>query len=197
MTARSSAAWLGRLILGALFLLAAGLSPAVHAQDVEERIALCTSCHGEDGRPVESDIPIIWGQEYYYLYVQLKDYKSGLRANEVMAGIVADLSKDDMKALAQHFSEKPWPTIGYRAADAEIPVAQSALTSGLCPQCPLGSYLGESRVPRLAGQQPDYLERTMNEFQEDIRLNAPAKGSLLGAFDDPDIEAMAHYLAGL
>lgn len=197
MTVRISAAWIARLTLGALCLLAAIQSPPVHAQDLEETIALCTSCHGEDGRPIEPDTPIIWGQEYYYLYVQLKDYKSGLRANEVMAGIVADLSRDDMKALAQHFSEKPWPTIGYRAEDGEIAVARGALTAGQCAQCHLGSYLGDSRVPRLAGQQPDYLERTMNEFQEDIRLNSPAKGSLLEAFEDTDIQAMAHYLAGL
>ena len=37
----------------------------------------------------------------------------------------------------------------------------------------------------------------MNEFQEDIRLNSPAKSSLLGDYKDADIEAMAHYLAGL
>ncbi len=160
-------------------------------------VALCTSCHGEDGRPIEPDIPIIWGQEYYYLYVQLKDYKSGLRANEVMSDIAAELSKDQMKALAQHFSEKPWPTIGYRAEDSEIPTAQSALTAGQCTQCHLGSYHGDSRVPRLAGQQPDYLERTMSEFKTKVRLNSPAKGTLLGDYSDTDIQAMAHYLAGL
>lgn len=160
-------------------------------------VALCTSCHGEDGRPIESDIPIIWGQEYYYLYVQLKDYKSGLRANETMSGIAAGLSKDQMKAIAQHFSEKPWPGIGYRAEDAEINTAERGLMAGLCTQCHLGSYTGDSRVPRLAGQQPDYLERTMIEFKNKVRLNSPAKGSLLGAYEDSDIQAMAHYLAGL
>ena len=44
-------------------------------------------------------------QEYYYLYVQLKDYKPGLRVNEIMSDIAAELSKDEMKALAQHYSE--------------------------------------------------------------------------------------------
>ncbi len=28
--------------------------------------------------------PILAGQEFYYLYVQLKDFKSGLRKNAVM-----------------------------------------------------------------------------------------------------------------
>ena len=64
---------------------------------------------GDAGLPVDSDIPIIWGQEFYYLYVQLKDYKAGRRANEIMQGIVADLDKKQMQALAQYFSEQPWP----------------------------------------------------------------------------------------
>ena len=197
MTAGYSAERLVRLFVLALFVLLASRPSALHAQDLDEMVALCTSCHGEDGRPIEPDIPIIWGQEYYYLYVQLKDYKSGLRANEVMSDIAAELSKDQMKALAQHFSEKPWPTIGYRAEDSEIPTAQSALTAGQCTQCHLGSYHGDSRVPRLAGQQPDYLERTMSEFKTKVRLNSPAKGTLLGDYSDTDIQAMAHYLAGL
>jgi cytochrome c553 len=164
----------------ALFVLLASRPSVVHAQDLDEMVALCTSCHGEDGRPIEADIPIIWGQQYYYLHVQPKDYKYGLRANEIMSEIAAELSKDQMKALAQHFSEKPWPMIGYRAENGKIAAAESATTAGLCPQCHLGSYHGDSRVPRLAGQQPDYLERAMSEFKTKVRLNSPAKGSLLG-----------------
>lgn len=196
MTAGFWAAGAVRLLFFALFLLPASWFSPVQAQELDEMITLCTSCHGADGRPIEPDIPIIWGQEFYYLYVQLKDYNSGLRANDVMGPVAADLSKDQMKALAQHFSEKQWPTIGFRADDADIAAAQSATTAGLCTQCHLGSYQGDSRVPRLAGQQPAYLERTMLEFKNKVRLNSPAKGSLLKAYDDADITAMAHYLAG-
>jgi len=197
MTGAVSAARRVRLVLVALFLLSAASASPGAAQDIEERVALCASCHGEDGRPTEADIPIIWGQEFYYLYVQLKDYKSGLRANDIMAPIAAEFSKDEMKALAQHFSEQPWPSIGYRAEDEDIAVAQQATNAGLCTQCHLGGYEGDSRVPRLAGQQPAYLERTMLEFKNDVRLNSPAKGTLLGDYDDGEIAAMAHYLAGL
>jgi cytochrome c553 len=51
-------------------------------------------------------------------------------------------------------------------------------------------------VPRLAGQQAAYLERTMLEFKNKIRMNAAAKGSLLATYDDADIGALARYLAG-
>ena len=196
MTVSSAAAGPARLLVIALSFLAIGLIGPAVGQDLEESTALCDTCHGEDGRPVEADIPIIWGQEFYYLYVQLKDYQAGRRANDIMGPIVADLSKDQMKALAQYFSEKAWPSIGFRADDTHIAIARKATNAGLCTQCHLGGYEGDSRVPRLAGQQPAYLNRTMLEFKNDIRLNSPAKGTLLGEYEDEEIEAMANYLAG-
>ena len=48
---------------------------------------------------------------------------------------------------------------------------------------------------KLACSFPAYLERTMLEFKNKVRLNSPAKGSLLGAYEDPEITAMARYLA--
>jgi len=161
-----------------------------------ETLALCADCHGKAGVPTAADIPILWGQEFYYLYVQLKDYKSGRRSNDIMSGIAADLDKETMQALAQYFSEQMWPNIGYSAPAEEADKALTALSAGECVQCHLGGYEGNSRIPRLAGQQPGYLERTMLDFKNKVRLNSPAKNSLLDTFTDDDIIAMAHYLAG-
>jgi cytochrome c553 len=165
------------------------------ADELEDQIALCTSCHGENGMPVEADTPIIWGQEFYYLYVQLRDYNAGRRANDIMSGITADMTKEEMQALAQHFAEKPWPSTAFAVEDATRNAGEKALGAGQCPQCHLGGYNGNSRVPRLAGQQPLYLERTMLEFKNKIRLNAPDKGALMRAFSDEAIAAMAETLA--
>ena len=183
-------------VLGALLFF---FSPSTAFADEApaETVALCAGCHGVAGLPTAVEIPILWGQEFYYLYVQLKDYKAGRRANEIMSGIVADLDKKTLRALAQHFSEQSWPGIGYRAPEDEEGKALAALGAGQCVQCHLGGYEGNSRIPRLAGQQADYLELTMLEFKTKVRLNSPAKGSLLAAYPDDQIAAMAHYLAGL
>lgn len=185
--------------LSIFFTFALLLAPSAKAQgaDITEVIEVCTGCHGESGLPDDSQIPIIWGQEFYYLYVQLKDYKAGRRANEIMQGIVADLEREQLRALAQHFSERPWPTISYTTPDESKSKAQGALTAGQCVQCHLGGYEGNSRIPRLAKQQAEYLERTMLEFKQKVRLNSPAKGSLLESYEDAEIAAMAHHLAGL
>jgi len=183
------------LAVHVLILLLATSSP-IEAIELDETIDVCTGCHGDGRLPSQPDIPIIHGQQYYYLYTQLKDYKAGRRDSEFMTDIVADLTKQEMKALAQYFSEKTWPTNGSRANDADASIAQSAATAGMCVQCHLGGYEGTSGTPRLAGQQSGYLERTMFEFKDKIRINAQAKGSLFATYDEADIAAMARYLAG-
>lgn len=197
MTARSFAKIrTASLSVYALILPLLASWPA-QAVELDDKIEVCNGCHGDSGLPAQPDIPIIWGQEFYYLYVQLKDYQAGRRDNEFMTDIVADLSKKEMRALAQYFSEKSWPSIGYRTNGADVASAEVATNSGMCPQCHLGGYEGDSRVPRLAGQQPGYLERTMLEFKNRVRLNSQAKVSLFATYDDTDIGAMARYLAGL
>jgi cytochrome c553 len=182
----------------ALALLLAAVPAAAQTPDISERLQLCQSCHGETGTPQQPDTPIIWGQSFYYLYVQLKDYQAKRRANDIMNGIAADLSKDEMQALAKHFSEETWPRISFRATDADIAQAQQAAVAGACTTCHLGNYRGNnSDVPRIAGQQPAYLERTTHEMKTKARANNPFMTTLLSTFSDGDLTALAHWLAGM
>jgi cytochrome c553 len=161
-----------------------------------ETAQLCLACHGVNGLPEDEEVPVIWGQHFYYLYVQLKDFKAGRRKNEVMEGVVKDLSRDDLKALAQHFSEEKFPATGYRSSDAIAALGELATGAGQCVQCHLGGYEGDSRVPRLKGQTVAYLKNTMLEFKKRIRMNSPAKSSLFASYSDEDIARMAEFLAG-
>jgi len=167
--------------------------PAV-AQEAPN-VALCLGCHGAAGRPVDAVTPVLHGQHFYYLYVQLKDYQAKRRDNPVMSAMAAGLSRDDMKALAQVFSEGEWPNLGFSTSEEMHNAGAKALVAGQCVQCHRGGYEGDSRVPRLAGQQVDYLEKTMLDFKNKVRMNSPAKGSLLGAYSEEEIRAMAEYLA--
>lgn len=162
--------------------------------DVSATIAVCVACHGDDGVPINSDTPVLAGQEYYYLYVQLKDYKAKRRDNAVMSAMAANLSKDEMKALAEHFSSMEWPNLAIEIDSSKADSGASALDAGQCSQCH-STYQGDSRIPRLAGQHLPYLLQTMKDFKNKVRLNSPAKGSLMDSFSDEDIENMSHNLA--
>ena len=156
----------------------------------------CAACHGENGSTLQPTIPILSGQHFYYLYVQLKDFKSGLRENAIMGPISAQFDKSQMKLLAKYYSEQDWPNLGYRADSAAEIQGETATGAGQCVQCHLGGYEGDSRIPRLAGQHPEYLQSTMSEFKHKKRMNSPAKSSLFVSYSEEDIKAMSEYLAG-
>ena len=160
------------------------------------QVKQCAVCHGENGATLQPTIPILSGQHFYYLYVQLKDFKSGLRKNEIMGPIASQLEKPQMKLLARYFSEQDWPNLGYRADSAAEIQGETATVAGLCVQCHLGGYEGDSRIPRLAGQHPEYLLSTMTDFKYKKRQNSAAKSSLFVTYDEDDIRAMSEYLAG-
>jgi cytochrome c553 len=113
-----------------------------------------------------------------------------------MGSISAQFDKSQMKLLAKYFSEQDWPNIGYRANSAAEIQGETATGAGQCVQCHLGGYEGDSRIPRLAGQHPEYLIKTMTDFKYKNRLNSAAKSSLFVSYSEEDIKAMSEYLAG-
>ncbi len=164
---------------------------------VADLLEQCAGCHGDKGVSTSSEFPILAGQHFYYLYVQLKDFKSGSRKNEVMGPIVADMATSQMKLLASYFSEQEWPAIGFRASDAAATQGETATGAGQCVQCHLGGYEGNSRIPRLSGQHPEYLNKTMSDFKHKKRMNSAAKSSLFVSYGDDDIKAMSEFLGGM
>ena len=169
------------------------------ADTIDDKAALCASCHGEKGVPQEKITPIIWGQSVGYLYLQLRDFKKGARANDIMQAIVADIEKDDMLALAEYFAAKPWPSLGQQSApDAVARQALAANGSVGCTGCHLDKYQGDGgSVPRLAGQSQDYMTKTVAEFRTRARANNPGMSDLMKATPEPDLAALAQFLAGL
>ena len=70
----------------------------------KEKSQACVACHGEAGMSAVSTFPNLAGQYQDYLYFALQSYKSGILNNAIMSGIVAALSKQDMKDLAAYYS---------------------------------------------------------------------------------------------
>ena len=186
-----------RWILALAMLPLAALAADDEFAAVRDTIQACYACHGELGAKPLPNNPILAGQEYYYLYTQLKDFKSGLRKNDIMKPIVDALEPDQMKLLAKFFSMQTWPTISHAADRAKSEVALQAIESGECIACHLGDFRGNSRVPRLAGQYPEYLALTMHDFKTRVRNNAPDKATLLALYSEEEINALADYLASL
>lgn len=169
-------------------------TPTVAKDDfvLEDEVALCMSCHGEEGIPIETDYPIIWGQEYFYIYTQLRDYGAGRRENETMTPIASEYDRDQAKLLAEYFAALPWPDIPVEYQEGDAQLAERGIAGGQCSACH-GKWQGDSRIPRIAGQQPGYLVRTMHDFKNDVRMNAPDLNSTMKQLDDETITALSRY----
>ena len=171
---------------------------ALAADPIEEKAKLCATCHGENGIPQLKTTPVIWGQNEGYLFLQLRDFKSGVRKNELMSPVAATLEKQDLLALAAHFSKLKWPNLQQPQAPKNVATtALSASASVGCPGCHLAHYQGDGTTARLAGQQHDYLLKTMMDFRDKKRGNNPGMSDLMKATSPEDLQALAKYLAGL
>ena len=64
----------------------------------------CVACHGTDGIGITPQYPTLAGQHADYLERALTDYKKGGRKNAIMAGFAAQLSAQDIRALARYYA---------------------------------------------------------------------------------------------
>ena len=187
------------LIPGVVILEAslAGATPAA-AESIAEKVEACAGCHGQDGKPIDKTIPVIWGQQLGYTYIQLRDFKRGDRKNEIMQPIASSFEKDDMLAIAEYFSKKPWPDLGQPRSPKDISErALSANRSVGCTGCHLDQFQGDGTVPRLAGQSREYLTKTIADFRTRARGNNPGMSDLMLATTPEDLAALEEYLSGL
>ena len=168
------------------------------AQTIDEKAQVCAGCHGENGVPPQKDWPVIWGQQQGYLYLQLRDFKSGARKDDVMSPIAQSLERADMQELALYFSQKPWPNLQQPRAARDVATrAQTAINAIVCTSCHQAGFLGDSTQPRLAGLTEQYLKKSMLDFRNKSRANNPGMTDLMLAISEQDIADIGAYLAGL
>src|SRR3970040_1981989 len=77
------------------------------AQQVASQV--CAACHAQDGNSTAAANPKIAGQISEYLHKQLVEFKAQggakpVRESPVMNGMVASLSKADMKNIAAYYA---------------------------------------------------------------------------------------------
>ena len=191
----------------ALLALAAGfgfvtLAPAL-AADGKALFADkgCTACHGEDAKtPMQDGFPKLAGMPADYLLAQMTDIKSGKRANglsaEVMKPMLADLTEDEMKAMADYLlSLKEPPTA---ASTAPATAGKTLFLTKTCVAChgkegkkPLPGY------PAIAGQDKTYIIAQAKDIKSGARANGKANAMqpVMHLVNDDEITAIAEYLS--
>lgn len=69
----------------------------------------CAGCHGPEGKePIDPSYPMVAGQKYEYLVLQMKEMRDGVRKNgqsELMLPVVQELKDDQVDLLASYLSQ--------------------------------------------------------------------------------------------
>jgi cytochrome c553 len=158
----------------------------------------CVACHGPGGNSQNPNFPVLAGQSWRYIYVQLKDFKEGRRSHPDMSPVAAGLSRDDMIALGNYFAAvKPVP-IAFKADGAKVEAGRKISDAVLCPMCHLGGFVGQNEIPKVAGQHAQYIKKQLLDFRAKRRTNdAGNMTSVAGTLSDEDIENLVQYIANL
>jgi cytochrome c553 len=202
------------VVVGALAaqnVLAQGVIKGDPAKAQQIVAQVCAACHAADGNSAITMNPSLAGQHPEYTYKQLMNFKSqggkpAERNNGIMAGMVANLSEDDMKNLAAYFAaQKARPGV---ARDAKLVKQGEAIYRGgvagkgvpACASCHAPNGAGmPAQFPRLAGQHAEYTSTQLKAFRAGQRTNDAAHmmRGVAGKMSDQEIAAVSEYIAGL
>ncbi len=149
----------------------------------------CQTCHGIDGI-ARKDIPHLAGQNPVYLAAKLLEFRKAPRSLLFMHVIAKELDDEAILGLALYYAGLPPP----KPVLASSPQG-AALYQERCQHCHGPDARGESSYPRLAGQNPLYLRKTLTRFMKnDPRRKSDTMHAILEGLGAKDLEALIAYL---
>lgn len=167
---------------------------------------LCIACHAADGNSLIPANPRLAGQHAAYITKQLLNFKSGVRDNIVMAGMVANLTEQDMRNLGLFYETQPL-ALAEAKKNGVGSLGEKIFRSGLdvkgvpaCASChgPSGHGIPDS-YPRLNAQHSEYTVSQLNLFRTDRRTNDSGMmmRSIAKKLTEEEMQAVADYIQGL
>lgn len=181
----------------------------VLADDLDMTIQACNECHGENGVSQWDDMPTIGGMDAFtqadalYVYRDQERtcaesaYRLGDtdRAPTTMCATTADLSDDDIEAIAEHYAALTFvPAV--QDFDAALAGAGAAIHKQECDRCHSeGGSSAEDEAGILAGQWMGYLRLAFAQYAADERPQDKKMREKMEPLSADDIEALVHYYA--
>ena len=205
-----------RILIGAAVALAAIASAGAvaRAQSSEEMRTLnaapmdiedgkhvaekdCAACHNLNGISTVKGTPHIAGQRPAYLYLTLKEYKSGLRSSEAMTNAIKFLSDEALIKVSAYFASlDPAPAPRGPAGPAKAdPIEAGKAAAAACAGCHGDAGVSQiPGIPSLIGLDPKYLIDAMKAYQDGQRKNDTMK-SMVAALNDTAMSNIAMFYA--
>jgi cytochrome c553 len=149
--------------------------------------AVCGGCHGSRGVTTDTATPSLAGQDATYLVDAIKAYRT-TRKRESMRTYITGLSDKDIANIAAFYSVQ-------KSRPAEKGQTLVKDLTDKCERC--HGTAAESAamvVPRLRGQDRDYLVMALRAYRDD-RRESSMMHKMSMPYSDSVIEAIASYYA--
>jgi cytochrome c553 len=151
--------------------------------------ATCAGCHGDKGVSATAATPSLAGQDSQYLIHALQAYKDATRSDETMKGLAATLDETSAKNVAAYYAaQQPQPS------NVRRPLT-TAEWAQRCDRCHgVNGNSADPRLPALASQRADYLEKVLNAYRTGER-KSPQMAAMADGLSAADVEGLAAYYA--
>lgn len=178
------------------------------AEAGQVKSVVCAACHGVQGISSLSVNPNLAGQVPGYISAQLAAFKSGERANPIMAGQSVGLSDEDMADLDAYYSSLvPNIEVKLTEQDKELAEAGAKIYRGgfadrgitACMAChgPSGHGIPKN-YPRVSAQHKEYLEQSLLAYKKGERKGYNGiMNSIAFGLSELQIKQLSAYMAGL
>jgi cytochrome c553 len=179
-------------------LLCASPGLAADAEAGRAKAQTCAACHGANGNATLPGTPSLAAQPALHTFLQLVQFREKRRQDTVMSPFAEKLSDRDMQDIGAYFAaQKPAPS-AFQADAARAEAGRQLSGAHHCGSCHMPDMSGQNQIPRLAGQDFQYLVKQLRGLKNGSRRDIDGTmASAAQALNDQDIENLAHYLAGM
>ncbi len=182
------------------------LSPFASA-GIDQLMAECNDCHGDNGVSQWSDVPTIAGlsvlvhEDALYVYQDearpcaQSEYRQGdtSRPAKTMCEIAAELSEDDIAELAESYAELPYVRAS-QDFDADLAAAGKIVHDQQCDKCHSDEGTNpEDEAGMIGGQMMGYLRQSFEEYAAGSREQPKKMKEKMDGLSADDMEALVNY----
>ena len=149
--------------------------------------AVCSGCHGLHGVSADSMTPNLAGQDFKYLVEAIKAYRT-TRKREKMRTYITGLKEKDIQDIAAYYSTQ-------KSGPSERGQTMVRDLTEKCDRChAAGAGSAAMVVPKIAGQDRDYLMMAIRAYRDDRRESTTMHKMSL-PYGDAVIESIASHYA--